>query len=176
VKQVYLGGKYGAAAGRVTLVDNDEDYDLASRWFWQARKDGRTFYAQTSIVKENGVRTSMLLHRLLTGFQWARVDHVDHNGLNNTRVNLRDGTVHNMKGQRSHVGSSSDWIGVVWNKDHAKWEARVKVGGTDVYLGFFDSEVDAAHVRDEYVRTLPHADQRTYNFRRPGEQSALEAG
>src|ERR1043165_2122866 len=69
--------------GYVALVD-DCDYEWLSQWKWCAHvaKGGRTAYA----FRAKGIA----MHRVIMNApEGMDVDHRDHNGLNNTRANLR---------------------------------------------------------------------------------------
>lgn len=71
--------------GKVTLVD-DEDYEWLSQWKWCA-KDGRNgnFYAFRASKNK-----STYMHRLILDTPKGKVtDHINGNGLDNRRINLR---------------------------------------------------------------------------------------
>ena len=70
------------------MVD-DEDYDLLRVYSWRARRNKATWYAVTDIN-----RKVTRMHRLIMGVTdpAIKVDHDDHNGLNNQRYNLHTST------------------------------------------------------------------------------------
>src|SRR6266702_8265358 len=76
--------------GYVAIVD-DDDYELVSRFKWQACVRKHTVYAQRYIRRPDGKKTAQLLHRMLMNVTdpAIQIDHRDHDGLNNTRSNLR---------------------------------------------------------------------------------------
>lgn len=81
---VPLTGNIGA--GRHLIIDA-MDWPVVSEHLWHAHKAERscTLYARTAI---NG--RSVLLHRLIMGAEKGQIiDHIDGDGLNNTRDNLR---------------------------------------------------------------------------------------
>src|SRR5260370_9767962 len=50
----------------------------------------QTFYALRTVRGANDKRTTQQAHRLITNYPPGyEVDHIDHNGLNNTKANLR---------------------------------------------------------------------------------------
>jgi hypothetical protein len=80
-------------------------------------------------------------------------DHINHNGLDNRKSNLRICTrQQNTYNQRSQKGGSSKYKGVDWNKRQKKWRARIYYKRKFYYLGYFDNEVDAAKSYDKKAK------------------------
>jgi hypothetical protein len=78
--------------GQVALVD-DEDYDYLMQWKWHFYKGTHSHYAVCSLPRKNGKRTGFRMHRLIMNTPPDLVvDHIDHNGLNNQKSNLRNCT------------------------------------------------------------------------------------
>lgn len=73
--------------GKFAKVD-DADFERVSQYSWSAYKSGNTYYAQTTINKEN---RTIKLHRFILGLTDASVliDHKDNDGLNCQRYNMR---------------------------------------------------------------------------------------
>jgi hypothetical protein len=91
------------------------------------------------------------MHKMLTG--WPQTDHIDHNGLNNQRSNLRPATGgRNLQNARKRAGASSVHKGVSWDSSHSKWLARICVDGHQRFLGYCLSEEDAARAYDSAAR------------------------
>lgn len=140
------------AAGRVALVD-DADYRLVMAYRWYVFEDPRAGgpYAQANTRRSDGVRTTIKMHKLITGR--PQTDHKDHDGLNNQRWNLRDCNQHgNQANERKGAGCSSRFKGVTWNKQARKWQAQIKVHGRNRYLGLHVIEEDAARAYDTAAR------------------------
>lgn len=128
--------------GQLAVID-DEDYELVSQYKWCAKPswNGKTYYAY-------GGRGKLQMHRLIVGaIKGELVDHLDDDGLNNRRNNLRKTTTgHNtQRAQISIVSRSktSQYRGVAFKA--GKWE--VVVAGT--YIGRFATELEAARVYDK---------------------------
>ena len=144
---VPLHGKI--AAGRVALID-DADYELVMQHRWNVKEEVRNGlphgpYAMTSIKVEGKTRI-VLMHKMLTG--WPRTDHIDHDGLNNQRSNLRPATgSQNQWNSRSGKGTSK-YKGVDWDKKARKWRAGIRPSGVRRWLGNFACEEDAARAYD----------------------------
>jgi len=76
-------------SGEEVLVD-DEDFQRVSAHRWYASRSRRGYLYATSTIDGKWVG----IHRFITSAEKGRVvDHVDGNGLNNTRSNLRVCTV-----------------------------------------------------------------------------------
>lgn len=125
------------------------------KWGVFKSKRSRTLYAKAK-------RHGPLMHRLLLGCvpgdgRW--VDHVDRNGLNNTRENLRISTgSQNIANSQKRNGTSSSFKGVYLNRDSNKWVAKIsrkENGGRRFYsLGRFTSQEDAARAYDAKASEL----------------------
>jgi hypothetical protein len=156
VKTVPLHG--AKAAGRVALVD-DEDYELVMQYRWfvleAVRASGtRTGpYAQArpydpATRKQSGV----YMHKLITG--WSQTDHINRNGLDNRRRNLRPATTSQNGANRGNIGGVSPYKGVAWGPRQRKWRASITVAGVRHWLGYFADEVGAARAFDATARKL----------------------
>jgi hypothetical protein len=154
------------AAGRVALVDI-WDYELVSpwRWYvWERQRPGQRPqgpYAIGHIWRDNR-RITIQMHRLLLSY--SKVDHKDHDGLNNRRDNLRDGSAGNDYNQRSRGGSSS-YKGVSWHKQASRWRATITMAGVSTHLGLFDDEIEAAQTYDRAAAEL-FGEYAHFNFHR----------
>ena len=129
--------------GQYTLVDV-KDYELVrdtGPWYATWAPSTKSFYAQGLI---EGKRAC--LHRvLMSPADNEDVDHINHVTLDNRRQNLRIATgTQNQGNRRAQRGVSSKYKGVCWHKRDSKWMAQIKVDGALRYLGYFDSELEAA--------------------------------
>ena len=137
--------------GYVALVD-DEDYERVSALTWHANKqqDG-TVYATHSFSMSDRPPSKIQMHRLILGVTdpKVKVDHRNHNGVDNQRHNIRACThqqnLANRKGQNKNARASR-YRGVTWHKPSAKWV--VHIGPNRKHVGQFDSEIAAAKAFD----------------------------
>lgn len=71
-------------------------------------------------------------------------------GLDNRRCNLRIVTrSQNHMNRRKALGFTSGFKGVFWVKRVGKWGASIGINYKDIHLGYFSSEIDAAHAYDK---------------------------
>lgn len=156
--------------GYVAIVDAaDAERVLAYRWF--AQPNVRNVYAIRGIRRPDGVRTTQSLHKFLTGF--AVTDHVNGDGLDNRRSNLRDATTaENGRNRRRQSNNASGFKGVFWNKADRKWRASIGVtDGKRQHLGCFSTPEAAAQAYDEAAREM-YGEYASVNFPAPGERAA----
>ena len=148
MRTITLGGK--KAAGRAAFVD-DADYELVAvhPWHIQMTPYPGLCYALANI-RDAGRWRPVKMHVLVTG--WALTDHIDGDGLNNQRSNLRPAThSQNMQNRRGAAGHSSRYKGVSL-RETGKWRALIRIDGRLVHLGQFDDELPAALAYDAAAR------------------------
>ena len=137
--------KYGS---QVILLD-DEDYPLVEEYDWFIKKGRNTFYAET----KNEYWLSVKMHRLLFGYpdKTIEIDHINHNGLDNRRENLRlCSSKENNWNQEKHMNAASTYKGVF--ADKKKWRAQIQRDGTSYRLGSYDNEIHAALAYNEAAK------------------------
>lgn len=121
------------------LVDQ-QDFDFVSRHHWTIDERSYTNYAVTTI---NGKKVYM--HRLLVDAN-EDVDHINGNGLDNRRKNLRAVSRQQNSWNRKvskKLYHKSQYIGVTWSNHANKWRAYIKLD-KQKHLGYFDDEKYAA--------------------------------
>lgn len=134
---------------QVALID-DEDFDLINQHKWFSVSPRQKNYRHTwyAACKIQGRHVTM--HNLLLNPPKGSVaDHIDHNGLNNRRTNIRISTTReNSWNTNKHKNCTSKFKGVSWNKEKSKWQARICINGRETHLGWFHDEVLAANTYD----------------------------
>ena len=76
------------------------------------------------------------------------VDHKDNNKTNNHISNLRFATAkQNSQNRKLSSRNTSNVKGVTWKKSHKKWQARIKIDGIQIHIGYYDNLEDAKTAR-----------------------------
>lgn len=124
--------------GKVALVD-DEDFELVSQYTWFADKKGTNlYYAYNSV-------NSMYMHRLIMKTtDDLIVDHIDHNGLNNQKSNLRNCTYSQNLHHRKFAPGITGYKGVTYNKRQNVYQAKMRYDGKYRHIGHFKTAIEAA--------------------------------
>jgi hypothetical protein len=139
--------------GLNTIVD-DEDFERLNQHKWCALKSSNTYYAVRTSHKIGCKNEIIYMHSVIIGTPKGSVtDHINGNGLDNRRVNLRVVTIRENK-QNLHIKKSSKYPGVCWNKDSKKWQANIRICGKKKHLGLFEDETAAARAYDVALAAL----------------------
>jgi hypothetical protein len=126
---------------KVALVD-DENFEELNKHKWCAVKFGLIYYAVRKTSKKESVKEqNVWMHRVINKTPSSMVtDHVDGNGLNNQKYNLRSCTTReNSRNRSSNKNNKSGFKGVSLHKETNKWRARISIGDKNISLGLFDS-------------------------------------
>jgi len=136
--------------GKVALVD-DENFEYLNQWKWMARESGNNYYAVRG-VRKNRKLQNIAMHRIIMNTSnELQVDHIDHNGLNNQKSNLRNCTeIQNLRNRIPY--GRSKYLGVSMEKLH--FRARISINNKRVHLGSFQNEIDAAIAYDTKAKEL----------------------
>lgn len=136
--------------GHIALVD-DEDFSSLSLWKWSASSHKNVVYAVRNLY--SGHTVTIKMHRIVMGLTAGDpryVDHIDGNGLNNRRANLRICTgKQNQGNRRPNRNGSSQYKGVYWSKNRGKWNSQIGKNGKSQYIGCLKNEEEAARAYDE---------------------------
>ena len=142
--------------GKVALL-SPEDADLA-RFFWQAKRDKKTFYAARTVAGADGRRREQKLHRAVAArmgvdIVGTQIDHANGDGLDNRRENIRRATPQQNASNRGRFrNNSSGYKGVSFCKRLQKWQAYIRVRRLQKHLGFFAELLEAALAYDRAAR------------------------
>jgi hypothetical protein len=95
-------------------------------------------------------------------------DHINRNGLDNRKANLRSATISQNLSNRPkrRTKTRSKYKGLEWDKTQRKWKARIQHNHRKIYLGSFTSEINAARAYDQAAK-LYHRKFAALNFESP---------
>jgi len=151
--------------GFSALVD-DDDYEWLSKWKWSTtimRTSGPYAIRGT---RSGGINKNYLMHREILINKYGRkkfnkrmlCDHIDGNGLNNCKSNLRIATKTQNNGYRGKSkNNTSGYIGVIFDRKAAKatpWRAEIVHKNKNLYIGRFSDPISAALARDKKALEL----------------------
>jgi hypothetical protein len=157
------------AHGTLSILFDEEDRELVESHIWYVLPRGNTYYAQANIPHPDGGwyiypsgkrrqrrQTTLFLHRLLMNPPKGMViDHINHNGLDNRKENLRICTnAENVRNSRNSQNNTSGYKGVCWDKSNKKWKARIGKDYKQIHIGCFDILEEAARAYDAKAKEL----------------------
>jgi len=143
--------------GKVALVD-DADYEGLNQWKWywcrSRNRSGSGYAFRKQTDKTSGRLTYIYMHRqILDAPARLECDHVNGDGLDNRRDNLRLATrSQNATNTTIRRSPSSPYRGV--RSNHNKWAASIKANGQLHYLGNFPTPEEAALAYDRAAENL----------------------
>lgn len=150
--------------GMVAMVD-DDIAEIVGQFKWQAVCRSGRWYGRCRVALGGGKVAYPYMHQCVLGhsLHGMMVDHVDGNGLNNQRYNLRMATpLQNSANRRSFTKGKKSRPGVHQASCNGRWIAQITISGKRHHLGSFDTEEEAyrrfseeaAKVRGEFF--TPH--------------------
>jgi hypothetical protein len=137
-------------SGQVAFVDTD-DVTYLEQWNWRFEpSDFGNGYAIRGWARK-GI-PAIRMHRVVAeraGIQFSEesplVDHVDCNGLNNRRANLRAASRSgNSRNVSTPSHNTSGIKGVSFDTARGKWRAQIRANDKIIFLGRFATEEEAA--------------------------------
>lgn len=138
--------------GKFALVD-DEDFEYLNQWRWNALKSGNIYYASRCVyIRCNNIKSTktVLMHKeLINTDKGFEIDHINRNGLDNRRVNLRKVTHRQNMLNRS---DQSKYMGVCKNGN--VFRAKVYVNHKQIYIGNYSTPEEAQAAYFNYINKL----------------------
>jgi hypothetical protein len=129
------------SGGKCAIVDNDDLFKLRD-YRWYATRRGITWYAVANILASTGYRHTVIrMHKLILPHDEKHTDHINHNGLDNRKENLRPATP-------CLNGINNNARGI-WRKKNGTWSAQITFEGKR-YCRVFKHESDALAWRREF--------------------------
>ena len=134
--------------GKVALVDDDMLEEL-NQFKWCIHKKPNTYYAKRIPV---GKRRSLFMHQvILPKIDGYETDHIDRNGLNNQRENLRYAT-HSQNIANAMTKQTYGYRGISFDKRGSvrtkRWQAAIRKDKKAYYLGRYETPIEAARAYD----------------------------
>ena len=156
--------------GKFTVVDPD-DFETLSKCKWHVTKNGNTFYAKRNAPTRKNT-TPIYMHRCIIKVPPGHVvDHINHNGLDNRKANLRPATrAQNNRHSKKRRNTSSKYKGVNWYSREKRFVAKITTDGNTVTLGYFKDEIQAAKAYDKAAKKY-HKEFAYLNFPRTETQA-----
>ena len=151
---------FGVPLGLVALVD-DEDFERINNYHWRVNEYGgmaiKKYRAQTQIYKSPGKNKKIKMHRMVLGLTDPniKVDHIDGNGLNNQKSNLRICTMaQNGCNMLKPNNNTSGYKGVYFRKDGRPkpWFAAIMVNYKSIRIGSYLTKEEAALAYNEAAK------------------------
>lgn len=130
------------------VIVDECDVALVMSRTWSILKRPHTNYLYATTIPQ------VILHRVIMGAKKGEfVDHINHNGLDCRRSNMRIATAtQNQGNRRKPKGTASNYKGIY--RDNKKWAAQVCFMGKKRCLGTFLTQEEAARAYDVAAREL----------------------
>ncbi|MCK5604153.1 HNH endonuclease [Candidatus Pacearchaeota archaeon] len=133
--------------GEVVFIDK-KDYAVISQYSWYRHPVGshHLLYAAAWVNNKN-----TLMHRFLLNLNKNEMtDHINGNGLDNRRSNLRKCThQENMFNKKKYKNNKCGYKGVYWSPHHSKWRVTLYKYKKRFYIGYYRDLIEAAKAYNE---------------------------
>jgi hypothetical protein len=131
--------------GKFAIVDNDE-FERLNKYKWYF--DRGNYYASRCFLDGNQ-RYVCTMQRFILGLKKGdkrQVDHKNHDGLDNRKINLRicNKSQNQMNRKPLKNNNTSGFKGVHLSQKGKKWEARIGLNYKKIHLGYFENKISAA--------------------------------
>lgn len=150
MKQIPIYGRPNQTVGGNVLgvivahaIIDDADYDSISNLRWNISRCRNTSYAKSGIIID-GTRKAILMHRLLCNPpKGLQIDHINHNGLDNRRENLRIVSHRGNTQNRTRLAQKLPCGVSKANSSRNGYQARIRVDGKYIHIGVFKTAEEA---------------------------------
>lgn len=158
---LYHQARFGYAYQRIPLtrgkyaIVDPEDYERLNKYKWHARKGVNTFYAGRTVRTDTKKHLIQMHREVIDPPCHLLVDHINRNGLDNRKANVRLATKSQNNLNRPYIkpkGSCSKYRGISWDKRRKKWKAQICFNSIQTKIGYFDNEIEAAKAYDKAAK------------------------
>ena len=148
MKTIKLNSKWSTAQKGFEVIVDDEDYERVSKYYWTLAKRGKHYYAKNHSIG--------YLHRLILNPPRTKlIDHINCNGLDNRKENLRLCNHSQNKCNRERNFQNKSGYKGVYRSDtkEVKWNARISFGNIkSKHIGIFKTKKEAALAYNEAAK------------------------
>jgi hypothetical protein len=131
----------------MNIITDDCDKDFHITGAYKTSQYSQTFYVKSGAKYLHRLVMERVLNRSL--LRNEKVDHIDGDGLNNSRSNLRVLThSENLANRSKTKTTSNEFKGITQCKRTFKWLAKIMVNYKTIHLGTYPTSHDAAVAYD----------------------------
>jgi len=131
---------------------DDDDFEKVNRYKWAVKIQGKSIYAmrtEKKTIKGINKYFTFYLHRYILDIvnREIKVDHINHNGLDCRKTNLRRCSAQQNKRNIKRLkitDYTSQYKGVCFYPKNKQFMARITLNHKNICLGMFDKEKEAA--------------------------------
>lgn len=133
--------KYGV----IEFIVDTEDIRRIRNFQWGVNFTRGTYYARYTYPRTGNTKSALLLHRLITSFEWEIVDHINGNPLDNRKANLRSVTIlQNNQNCRMRGRNALGVKGVCKVKNYDRYRVTFQANKKKMHVGYYTCLVEAA--------------------------------
>ena len=169
---VYRRWKYGYSFRKIYLGEGEwtivepMDYYRLKNFNWYIGGNGKEFYAFRNVKAGPGKTKMVSMHReIMRPPGHLLVDHRNNNTLDNRRANLRlaSHSENSYNRPKTKAKTTSQYIGIYLEKRTGRWTVKIRANGKRLWLGRFESEIEAAKAYDAAAKKY-HGEFARLNF------------
>jgi len=152
-------GKFGKHSAFISLtkgysaIVDLSDFEQLNKYKWCVSENG-VCYAMRRVPMPGGGQSTIAMHQMLLPDAMT-IDHINGNGLDNRRSNLRSCTTSEnaMNAMKRRIATSK-FKGIYFNKFYRRWYAFICRNYKRYYLGYYKTEIEAALAYDKAAKKL----------------------